>query len=109
VSTRILSSGSIRHAGREERAPGASGSTIEVSSRCVGDPRFFNAETLYTANDANIPIAIRKRSPDGPGINGNVVVVGFHPYFMDQPAAKALIRAVLEDFGERPSATPTVP
>jgi hypothetical protein len=70
-----------------------------------GDPRFFNAETLYTANDTNIPVAIRKRAADG-GIHGNVVYVGFHPYFIDQPAAKALIRAALKDFGENPSSVP---
>jgi hypothetical protein len=60
------------------------------------------AQVLYRANDdAGPPIAIRKHV--GGGVNGNVVVLGFHPYFFQRPQARELIRAVLDDFGEVPT------
>jgi hypothetical protein len=68
----------------------------------AGDPGYPDAEVLYTFNDDERSIAIRRPSPDGPGIHGNVVVLGFHPYFLDRPQARAMIRAVLRDFGETP-------
>jgi hypothetical protein len=60
-----------------------------------------DAEILYTANDlVGPPIAIRHQV--GPGLNGNVVFLGFHPYFFERPQLRELIRAVLDDFGEVP-------
>jgi hypothetical protein len=59
------------------------------------------AEVIYTANDSNDAVAIRRLTE--PGVNGNVVYVGFHPYFVDRPAFRQFIRAVLTDFGESPT------
>jgi hypothetical protein len=64
-------------------------------------PELPPAEVLYTANDEGVSIGIRRRATEGPGINGNVVVLGFHPYFLDRPAGRAMIEAVLADFGEK--------
>jgi hypothetical protein len=58
-----------------------------------------DAQTLYTANEASgPPIALRKHVR--PGVAGNVVYLGFHPYFFHRPQVRELIRAVLDDFGE---------
>jgi hypothetical protein len=59
------------------------------------------AQVIYTANDSNDAIAIRRLTE--PGVNGNLVYLGFHPYFVDRPAFRQLIRAVLTDFGEFPN------
>ena len=53
---------------------------------------------LYTANDTDEVIALRRLVPGG----GSVVYAGFHPYFMEQPAARQFVRAALADFGETP-------
>jgi hypothetical protein len=68
----------------------------------TGDPRFPDAESIYLFNDEEISIAVRRLSPEGPGVNGNTVYLGFHPYFLDRPLSRELIRAVLADFGESP-------
>jgi hypothetical protein len=61
-----------------------------------------DAQILYRVNDdAGPPIAIRKHFR--PGVYGNVVVLGFHPYFFQRPQVRDLIRAVLDDFGEVPT------
>jgi hypothetical protein len=58
------------------------------------------AEVIYTADDSNEAIAIRRLT--SPGIHGNVIYLGFHPYFVERPAFRDLLRAVLADFGEAP-------
>ena len=60
-----------------------------------------SAEVIYTANDSNDAIGIRRLT--SPGVNGNLVYLGFHPYFVERPAFRQLIRAVLTDFGEFPN------
>jgi hypothetical protein len=60
-----------------------------------------SAEVIYTANDSNDAIGIRRLTT--PGVNGNLVYLGFHPYFVERPAFRQLIRAVLTDFGEFPN------
>jgi hypothetical protein len=59
------------------------------------------AEVIYTANESQDAIAIRRLTQ--PGVNGNVMYVGFHHYFVERPAFRQFIRAVLTDFGETPS------
>ncbi|MFN8178968.1 MAG: hypothetical protein U0167_13645 [bacterium] len=59
------------------------------------------AEVVYTANDSNDAIAIRRLT--SPGVNGNLVYAGFHPYFVGRPEFRQFIRAVLADFGETPA------
>ncbi|MGH2571584.1 MAG: hypothetical protein ACRDGR_10180, partial [bacterium] len=59
------------------------------------------AQVLYRANDDTGPsIAIRKQV--APGVRGNVVVLGFHPYFFQRPQVREMIHAVLDGFGEVP-------
>jgi hypothetical protein len=67
------------------------------------DPSLISppAEVVYTVNDTGISVGIRRLI--APGINGNLVYLGFHPYFVDRPAFRELIRAVLTDFGEIPN------
>jgi len=43
-------------------------------------------------------VGIRKLTSQG--VNGNVVYLGFHPYFIAKSSFRALLRAVLTDFGE---------
>jgi hypothetical protein len=59
------------------------------------------AEIVYTFNDTEAAVGVRKLV--APGINGNTVLLGSHPYFVDRPAGRDLVRAVLADFGEVPS------
>ncbi len=56
-------------------------------------------QILYTADDTGVSIAARRLVAPGP--NGNVILCGFHPYFLQEPDARQLFRAVLTDFGER--------
>jgi hypothetical protein len=65
----------------------------------TGDPSTM-AQTIYTANETSDAIAIRRLT--SPGVNGNLVYVGFHPYFIERPAFRQFVRAVLSDFGEFP-------
>jgi len=55
-----------------------------------------NGEVAYRS--AGSPVGVRRLV--GPGPLGNAVFLGFHPYFVDDVAFRALIRAVLVDFGE---------
>jgi hypothetical protein len=59
------------------------------------------AEVIFTANDSSDPVAIRRLTE--PGVNGNLVFLGFHPYFVERPAFRQFVRAVLTDFGEFPA------
>jgi hypothetical protein len=57
-------------------------------------------EPIYTANDSGESIGVRRLT--SPGVNGNLVYLGFHPYFVERPAFRDFLRAVLTDFGEFP-------
>jgi hypothetical protein len=57
-------------------------------------------EPIYSANDTGDAIAVRRLTSRG--VNGNLVYLGFHPYFVERPAFREFIRAVLTDFGEYP-------
>jgi len=60
-----------------------------------------DAEVLYRANgDTGSPVAIRRHRR--PGVDSNLVYLGFHPYFFQRPQVRNMIRAVLADFGEIP-------
>ena len=62
---------------------------------------FDDAEVLYRANDESGPsIAVRKYNR--PGVAGNIVYLGFHPYFFQRPQIRELIHVVLDEFGEVP-------
>lgn len=58
-------------------------------------------EVIYTANDSSDAIAVRHLT--SPGTNGNVVYLGFHPYFLDRTAFTMFAQAALADFGETPT------
>jgi hypothetical protein len=62
------------------------------------EPRTGVATTIYTVNNTTVPVGIRKYI--GPGVNGNVIYLAFHPYFVDKLEFRNLMRAALEDFGE---------
>jgi hypothetical protein len=55
-------------------------------------------EVIYTFNDSNLPVGVRRLT--APGVNGNTVLLALHPYFVERPAFRSLVRAVLTDFGE---------
>ncbi|NNE43023.1 MAG: hypothetical protein HKN12_02345 [Gemmatimonadetes bacterium] len=61
-----------------------------------------NTEVIYKANDSDLAIGVRNLV--APGTFGNTVYLGFHPYFLERPAFKQLVNAVLTDFGETPTA-----
>jgi hypothetical protein len=58
----------------------------------------YACEVIYTADDTGLAVATRKLTEPGPA--GNVVYVGFHPYFLHKTPFKQFLHAVLEDFGE---------
>jgi hypothetical protein len=55
-------------------------------------------EVIYTINDTNLALGVRRLTTPGP--NGNTVFVGLHPYWVERPAFRDLVRAVLTQFGE---------
>ncbi|MGQ0722185.1 MAG: hypothetical protein ACT4PE_11540 [Candidatus Eiseniibacteriota bacterium] len=55
-------------------------------------------EVIYTVNDTNLACGVRRLTTPGP--NGNTVFVGLHPYWVERPAFRELVRAVLTQFGE---------
>jgi hypothetical protein len=61
-----------------------------------------DAEPIYMFNNTTQAVGVRRLSPDGPGLNGNLVYLGFHPYFVMRPQFRSLVQAVLTDFGEFP-------
>ena len=65
----------------------------------TGNPA-LDAEPIYLFNNTTQAVGIRRLSPDGPGVNGNVVYLGLHPYFVFRPQFRSLVQAVLTDFGE---------
>lgn len=57
-------------------------------------------EPIYRLNDSSDIVAVRRLT--SPGVNGNLVYVGFHPYFIERSVFRDFLRAVLTDFGEFP-------
>jgi hypothetical protein len=57
-----------------------------------------DAEVIYT--DANSGDAVGIRKLVAPGVNGNTIFLGFHPYFIEKNAFRKFLRAALRDFGE---------
>lgn len=60
----------------------------------------FASEIIYTLNDTGLAMAVRHLN--GPGPTGSTVYAGFHPYWVNRPAYREFLRAVLTDFGEFP-------
>ena len=74
-----------------------------------GDTLGAVTEIIYTRNgneeNAGSDLeseAIGIRRLTTPGINGNLVFLGFHPYFVERPLFRQLVQAILTDFGESP-------
>jgi hypothetical protein len=57
-----------------------------------------DGEVIYELNATGTSLGVRRLI--GPGVRGNAVFVGFHPYFVEDSAFRSLVRAVLIDFGE---------
>jgi hypothetical protein len=57
-----------------------------------------DAEVIYT--DANSGDAVGIRKLVAPGVNGNTIFLGFHPYFIEKNAFRQFLRRALKDFGE---------
>jgi hypothetical protein len=57
------------------------------------------AEVIYRANTVTGPSIGVRRLRD-PQAGGSTVYMGFHPYFVERPAFRQLVRAVLSSFGE---------
>jgi hypothetical protein len=57
------------------------------------------AEVIYRANAVDGP-AIGVRRLNDPQAGGSTVYLGLHPYFVERPAFRDLVRAVLISFGE---------
>lgn len=60
-----------------------------------------DAEVIYTDAATGEAVGIRKLS--SPGVNGNTIYLGFHPYFIHKSAFREFLRAALTDFGEVPA------
>jgi hypothetical protein len=58
------------------------------------------AEVIYTDAATGNAIGIRKLT--APGLNGNTIYLGFHPYFIEKNAFRDFVHAALTDFGEVP-------
>jgi hypothetical protein len=59
-----------------------------------------SGETIYTVDDTGTSLGVRRLT--GPSVGGNTVYLGLHPYWVERPAFRDLVRAVLSDFGETP-------
>lgn len=58
-------------------------------------------EVIYRdSHDSTDNGIVGVRKLNGPGVNGNIVYLGFHPYFIAKSSFRSLLRAVLTDFGE---------
>lgn len=57
------------------------------------------AEVIYRANTVDGPPIGVRRLRD-PQTGGSTVYMGFHPYWVERPAFRQLVRAVLTSFGE---------
>ena len=60
-----------------------------------------DAEVIYKDDATGEAVGIRKLT--SPGVNGNTIYLGFHPYFIEKSAFRKFLRAALADFGERSS------
>jgi hypothetical protein len=58
-----------------------------------------DAEVIY--KDAATGEAVGIRKLVAPGLNGNTIYLGFHPYFIQKSAFRNFLRAAMADFGER--------
>jgi len=56
------------------------------------------AEVIYTIDGTGLAVGVRRLT--SPGVNGNCVFLGLHPYFVERPAFRDLVQAVLTQFGE---------
>jgi hypothetical protein len=65
------------------------------------DPDEDVAEVLYTRDNTGISVGTRKLI--APGVNGNVIYLSFHPYFVERLEFRQFVRAALDDFGEVPA------
>ena len=55
---------------------------------------------IYTDAATGEAVGIRKLT--SPGVNGNTMYLGFHPYFIQKSAFREFLGAALTDFGEVP-------
>jgi hypothetical protein len=60
----------------------------------------IGAEVIYTDAATGDAVGIRKLT--APGLNGNTIYLGFHPYFIQKSAFRDFVHAALTDFGEVP-------
>ena len=65
----------------------------------IGIEPTSDAEVIY--KDAATGEAVGIRKLVAPGLNGNTIYLGFHPYFIQKSAFRSFLRAALADFGER--------
>ena len=63
-----------------------------------GVSRWWDSEVIYKLADSDTGIGVRRLA--FPGVSGNAVFLGFHPYFVEDAAFLSLIAAVMADFGE---------
>ena len=61
-------------------------------------------DVIYTANRTEDAIAIRRLTE--PGVNGNLIYLGFHPSFVHRREFRQFVRAALADFGEQAANLP---
>ncbi|MBZ0269669.1 hypothetical protein K8I85_16075 [bacterium] len=78
-------------------SPGFAHYDYGIQPRLLPDSTFA-CEVIYRANTTNAAVATRQLTEPGPA--GNVVYVGFHPYFLHKAPFKQFLQAVLTDFGE---------
>ena len=62
------------------------------------DLRPQNGEVIYELNATGTALGVQRLV--SPGVLGNAVFLGFHPYFVDETEFGGLVRAVLVNFGE---------
>lgn len=61
-------------------------------------PADARTEVIYRDADTGQSLAVRRLT--SPGIEGNLVYLGFHPYYLQKNEFRNFLRAVLTDFGE---------
>ena len=86
--------------------PGAKNSVLKLMAATLLTDGTFEITNVPTIADVTIMgdllEAIGVRRLTAPGINGNLVFLGFHPYFIERPLFRQLIQAIMTDFGEEP-------
>jgi hypothetical protein len=60
------------------------------------------AEAIYAANSVTGPVIGVRRLKD-PQTGGSTVYLGLHPWFVERPAFRELVRQILVSFGETPN------